>query len=111
MSALENCYLNNYIHFDTCLLEFCKQKLRFSITYTCTNYHNISKWNTENINFRSLFFVLYFERKKENNKNNTTVSKREFTEQHISKFNKMLSKEDWKTVNKENDASCAFLKF
>ena len=53
----------------------------------------------------SLFCIL------KNNRNNITVTGQEFTEQNIYKLNKMLSKEDWKTVYRENDASYAFLKF
>ena len=42
--------------------------------------------------------VICISKEKQNNKNNITLSKREFTEHNISKFNKILSKEDWKTV-------------
>ena len=76
-----------------------------------TNYPNISANGILKTLFSDHYSLFCISKEKQNNKNNITVSKREFTEHNISKFNKMLSKEDWKTVYKENDASYAFLKF
>ena len=76
-----------------------------------TNYPNISANGILKTLFSDHYSLFCISKEKQNNKNNITVSKREFTEHNISKFNKMLSKKDWKTVYKENDASYAFLKF
>ena len=64
-----------------------------------TNYPNISANGILKTLFSDHYSLFCISKEKQNNKNNIIVSKQEFTEQNISKFNKMLSKDDWKTFS------------
>ena len=75
------------------------------------NYPNINACGILKTLFFDYYSLFCIAKEKQNNKNNNTVTKREFTERNISKFNKNLSQVDWKPIYDENKVSRAFLLF
>ena len=76
-----------------------------------TNFPNINACGILKTLFSDHYSLFCIAKEKQNNKNNITVTKREFTERNISKFNKILSQVDWKPIYDENKVSRAFLLF
>ena len=76
-----------------------------------TNYPNINASGILKTLFSDHYSLFCIAKEKQNNRNNITVTKREFTERTISKFNKNLSQVTWKPIYDENKVSRAFLLF